>query len=382
MCRLSQPSVEVRKLGEHLVQTMLKYGDLSFVVREQSGLKREETGRQLLERRVIEGMIRDQEFCMERLAFEVKNTAVPIHIDLHYGSTAFSISGFPRLLIMDTANANIARSHTRAQDSSSLNRFGTPSPKPLRKASTWEPPSLLEREGLPDLRAYGDSERDIGLGLSSQGQTCAGQTQRNESSQAEASMWKIPDATYHGLAPQWSASPSQVPTRSAPASPGALRSAPQQPASEHISTSMALSNGLRNFLSPTRASPSRNGSAASPKADKDDVSQTRGREDGHYSGFSLSLDPNHARGAHGLEPSRSLPSSSSTIDCYHADSARNEMRHPREGIVPPDMRRWQSLNGPRPGLYLQTQNLSATELIHEAFPAELPGDFVQRVELP
>lgn len=180
MCRLPQPSSQVRDLGKYLHHEMLERGEMSFVVWERFVLER--VDRQPLSQRVIEGMIRDQKFDMGRFKFRIGSMIVPTHMNLCFGDmTMLPISGFPRSLLTDVSHDSGVRNSndsslfptrlSRVGDGVSRNAYRyTHGSRRLKKIATWKPPTPLEHSvSLKDLRQYGDPGRSIGShGLSEQ----------------------------------------------------------------------------------------------------------------------------------------------------------------------------------------------------------------------
>lgn len=170
MCRLPQPMV--RKLGKYLHHEMIEHGELSFVVWEQHGPPNlEHMDRQPLSRRVVEKMIREHKFEMDRFIFQIRDKVLPTHINLCFGNmTMEPISGFPRSLLL---TADKHSSSPRSSQSPMLqtglggvsraaSRY-THGSRRLKRGAAWEPPSLQDSRSLPDLRQYGDPDRVIGL---------------------------------------------------------------------------------------------------------------------------------------------------------------------------------------------------------------------------
>lgn len=174
MCRLLQPSPIVRKLGKYLHHEMIEHGDLSFVVWEQSGAPMlQRMDRQLLSQKVVETMIREQKFEMDRFMFQIRDKVLPTYINLCFGDmTMVPISGFPRSLLLTADNHNNSSRISQSAPPMFQTSLGavtraasryTHGSRRLKRGAAWEPPSLQDSRGIPNLRQYGDPDRVIGL---------------------------------------------------------------------------------------------------------------------------------------------------------------------------------------------------------------------------
>lgn len=380
MCRLPQPSIEVRKLGKHLTQTILEHGELSFVVWEQTALRPRGMDRQLLPPRVIEEMVREQRFDMARFVFEVQNKVVPIHINLCFGDlTMFPISGYPRPLFTDMTSDSVALTHSQTNLSSfptgsntftrAASRY-THGSRRLKKVAAWEPPALLERVSLTDLRSYGDPDRVIGSDVIKQGHAYA--EQRSEGSLPEALGPKAQDAAHQRLAPQQLAPP---------------QTAPRQSRLEQVSTRSTLLNAFRALLWPIRARPPKNDPPGWLELEGDDMSQFWWFKDSQHRNLPGNRDgqvweDSSLYAEQGSYTSDSPHASPPTMHYYHVDSAENEIYQHWVGLLSPNMGRWMPLTEFGPGLNRQRQDPHVAGWDSNEGPVELSGDSSLAVELP
>lgn len=169
----------LRKLGRYLHQEMIEHGELSFVVWEQSGLPfLQHMDRQPLSQRVVERMILEDRFEMDRFVFRIRDKVLPTHINMCFGDmTMVPISGFPRSLLLTTDNNNISPRLSQSASpmfqasvgmvTRAASRY-THGSRRLKRGALWEPPSLQDSRSIPDLRQYGDPERVIGLDVVNQ----------------------------------------------------------------------------------------------------------------------------------------------------------------------------------------------------------------------
>lgn len=365
MCRLPQPSPMVRKLGKHLHQEMIEHGELCFVVWEQSGpLNLQRMDRQPLSQRVIEKMIREHKFEMDRFVFQIRDKVLPTHINLCFGNmTMVPISGFPRSLLTADNHNGSPRSSQSALPmfqtglgavSRAASRY-THGSRRLKRQAAWEPPSLHDFKSIPDLRQYGDPDRIIGSDVVNQ--------------QSEA-------GTDHE-----SFLPEVVPVKPRPA-PVKRATTQQQRPQEQPSTRSTLRNAFRALLWPIRAHPPDSDHAFPEEAEEEAMSQFVASETGRPPPWSHDGRPpsGHAPGSPGPYSPNPGPL---TMQYYHVDSAENDIYQQWVNLLGPTMGgQWVPVNNNQPhrhdfprGAY----DPAARESIAGRF--EMSGDSVQPVEL-
>lgn len=402
MCRLPQPSPMLRKLGRYLHQEMIEHGELSFVVWEQSGVPMlQHMDRQPLSQKVVEKMIREHKFEMERFVFQIRDKVLPTHINLCFGDmTMVPISGFPRSLLLTADNHNssprVSQSalpmfqvgHGAVSRAASRYTHGS---RRLKRGAVWEPPSLQDSRSIPDLRQYGDPDRVIGLEVVNQ--------QAAEGIGYGSSMPEVvpveskPAPVKRPAAAQYLAEEEQpglevmlpegievAPVNWKPATVKLYTAQQQQKPQEQPSARTTLRNAFRALLWPIRAHPPDRDDVF-PEEDEDEaMSQFMPSETGRPPPYKQDGRPSEH--ATGMSSGPYSPSSGPmTMQYYHVDSAENTIYHQWVNLLGPSMGgTWVPVNQAGQETSRRAKVPAASELDgHTA--AELPANSHLAVEL-
>lgn len=365
MCRLPQPSHLIRDLGRHLHQEMIEHGELSFVVWEQSNLLNlQRMDRQALSQKVIERMIREHKFEMDRFVFQIKDKVLPTHINMCFSNmTMVPISGFPRSLLTAENYNSSPRSSQAALPifqaglgvvTRAVSRY-THGSRRLKRGAAWKPPSFQDSRSIPNLRQYGDPDRIIGSDVVTQ-EAAIGSGTENSLPQVMHSKSRPPPTTRPILQQQSSERPEQPSART------------------------TLRNAFRALLWPIRAHPSGRDNMFPEEVGDEEMSQFVASETGKSS--TQSHDGWSVEDA--FSPGPYSPALSPlTMQYYHVDSAENEIYQQWVNLLGPTMGgAWMPVSQPGHNSWLRkAEEPAVPELLGNEIPAELPADCSQPVEL-
>lgn len=402
MCRLPQPSPMLRKLGRYLHQEMIERGELSFVVWEQSGLPfLQHMDRQPLSQKVVERMILEDRFEMDRFVFRIRDKVVPTHINLCFGDmTMVPISGFPRSLLLAADNNNISPRLSQSASPMFQASVGTVTraasrythgSRRLKRGAVWEPPSLQDSGSIPDLRQYGDPDRVIGLDVVNQ-QTDEGTGHDNsipEVMPVEPRPIPVrqPTATQHRAKEEQPGlevvpDPAVVLVNRKRAPVKLPTTTQQQRPRERPSAGTTLRNAFRALFWPIRAHPPDRDDVLPEEDEVEAMSQFVPSETGKLSPHSHDgRPPEHAAGLGPYSPSHGPL----TMQYYHVDSAENAIYQQWVNLLGPTMGgAWVPAMPANQAVHDASrlaQVPDAPELSGHAVRAELPANFYPPVEL-
>ncbi|KAJ2991286.1 hypothetical protein NUW58_g2566 [Xylaria curta] len=152
-CRILQPSREISRFGEHLRHLTATYGDLKFIIHEDTDT--EPLAIVPITTEVITSLIMEQFFGVGRVSFSVENRLLPTQICLCFGKAVkYPISGFPRCFTQEAKVTSPRFMIPSLLSDSSSCRYTHGSRRRKGASSSWKPPDLRTSPSLSNLHHF------------------------------------------------------------------------------------------------------------------------------------------------------------------------------------------------------------------------------------